>query len=369
MAEQRRTATRAMTQARRRHGRPARRAACPQRRTAQPKAIPPAWQRWIAEVKMLGTSDEQILAILEHNGMTAALGREELCRLESLPAYGAGERVAQRLKKLESILAMQRALSVLSPDHDVVERRSHVSSEEFLQRYYAANRPVILTNLFEVMPALACWTPDFLKRACGRAEVEVMTGRDADPDYEINCESHKTRIQFADYVDWVTTGALGNDRYLVANNGFFKQADTAALRESLVSMPPYLTPQDLGDHAFLWLGPSGTVTPLHHDVMNVLLAQVHGRKRFALIPPTEIGALYNHVGVYSQVDFEAPDLSRFPRFASVKALTVTLEPGELLFIPVGWFHHVRALEVSISVSFTNFVYPNDYDWSHPAKPR
>jgi ribosomal protein L16 Arg81 hydroxylase len=41
-------------------------------------------------------------------------------------------------------------------------------------------------------------------------------------------------------------------------------------------------------------------------------------------------------------------------------MQVVLEPGQALFIPVGWWHHVRSLDVSISVSFTNFLAPNDY---------
>jgi hypothetical protein len=38
-----------------------------------------------------------------------------------------------------------------------------------------------------------------------------------------------------------------------------------------------------------------------------------------------------------------------------------------LFIPVGWWHRVEAREPSISMSFTNFVFPNEYIWQHPEK--
>jgi ribosomal protein L16 Arg81 hydroxylase len=99
--------------------------------------------------------------------------------------------------------------------------------------------------------------------------------------------------------------------------------------------------------------------------MNILLAQVVGRKRITLIPSFESHLVYNHIGVYSQVDCENPDLSRYPLFAKASKFETVLEPGEVLFIPVGWWHQVRSLDVSISVSCTNFVAPNNYRWTDP----
>jgi ribosomal protein L16 Arg81 hydroxylase len=48
-------------------------------------------------------------------------------------------------------------------------------------------------------------------------------------------------------------------------------------------------------------------------------------------------------------------------FARADMLDVVLQPGEVLFIPVGWWHHIRSLEISINVSFTNFVFNNDFE--------
>ncbi|WP_377828330.1 cupin-like domain-containing protein [Bradyrhizobium lupini] len=59
------------------------------------------------------------------------------------------------------------------------------------------------------------------------------------------------------------------------------------------------------------------------------------------------------------------DLSReefhleYPRFAEAEIFDVVLEPGEALLIPVGWWHHVRSLDISINVSLTNFLFGND----------
>jgi ribosomal protein L16 Arg81 hydroxylase len=53
----------------------------------------------------------------------------------------------------------------------------------------------------------------------------------------------------------------------------------------------------------------------------------------------------------SPVDAEDADLRRFPRYAKAQPIEFVIEPGEILFIPAGWWHHVRALDPSISMNF------------------
>jgi ribosomal protein L16 Arg81 hydroxylase len=75
--------------------------------------------------------------------------------------------------------------------------------------------------------------------------------------------------------------------------------------------------------------------------------------------------VYNKEGVFSEVDCESPDNVAHPAFQNAHKRELVLEPGEALFLPVGWWHHVRALDVSITVTFTNFIYPNSFEWDHP----
>lgn len=101
----------------------------------------------------------------------------------------------------------------------------------------------------------------------------------------------------------------------------------------------------------LWLG-NRTRTAAHWDLSRNLACVVAGRRRFTLFPPDQIANLY--VGPVdftlagqpiSLVDFEQPDLERFPRFeaAMAHAQVAELEPGDVLFIPGLWFHHVEGL--------------------------
>ncbi len=235
----------------------------------------------------------------------------------------------------------------------MLERRQNLSHAEFQRDYFLTNRPVILQGILEDWPARRLWTPDYLKARCGHQPVEIMGGRDRDPNYEINCDRHRQNIPFADYVDQVMTGS-GNDNYLVANNRFFDSPVGRVLLDDIVPFPEYLNPHDVQGRLFFWFGPAGTVTPLHYDTPNIFLAQVIGHKRMCFFGPDQTPLLYNKVGVFSAVDYERPDIRAFPLFGFAQSVEFTLLEGEVLFIPANWWHWVRSLTASLSISFTNF---------------
>ncbi|MBV8500350.1 MAG: cupin-like domain-containing protein [Paucibacter sp.] len=112
---------------------------------------------------------------------------------------------------------------------------------------------------------------------------------------------------------------------------------------------------DLGERealVSLWLGNRSRIAA-HYDLPDNLAIVAAGRRRFTLFPPEQIGNLYmgpldpTPAGQpVSLVDFLAPDFERFPRFARAleAAEQAELEPGDAVFIPSMWFHHVEGLE-------------------------
>jgi ribosomal protein L16 Arg81 hydroxylase len=323
------------------------------------------WRLWVAENHLLGVSEQTILGVLISQGMTRAQARAELDAARNDVYLAAGERITQRLRKLESMLDALKRMRHLDPANADIPRQAGLSKQRFLTEYYAANQPVLLTDITPNWPAIRGWTPEYLKRTVGTEMVEVMTGREQDDQYEINLDAHRSSMRFSDYIDLVTRSGSTNDFYLVANNHFLDNPRTAALRADFTCDERYLDPAGAASRVFFWFGPAGTVTPLHHDVSNILLVQVRGTKRVTLVPPLESHLVYNDVAVFSQVDAETPDTRQHPRFTGATRLTVDLRETEALFIPVGWWHHVRSLDVCISLSFTNFLFANDFDWSFP----
>lgn len=102
----------------------------------------------------------------------------------------------------------------------------------------------------------------------------------------------------------------------------------------------------------VWMGNQSRIAA-HYDFPNNLACCVAGRRRFTLFPPDQAENLY--VGpidftpsgqAISLVDFAKPDYTVHPRFkqAQEAAISIELEPGDVLFIPSMWWHHVESLD-------------------------
>lgn len=109
-------------------------------------------------------------------------------------------------------------------------------------------------------------------------------------------------------------------------------------------------PIETGVEPRLWVGNASRIAP-HYDVAANIAVVVAGQRRFTLFPPDQIANLY--VGPVertiagqptSMVDPDAPDHARFPRYGEAERYkqVADINPGDAIYIPSMWWHHVRS---------------------------
>lgn len=103
--------------------------------------------------------------------------------------------------------------------------------------------------------------------------------------------------------------------------------------------------------ASIWIG-GPTTASCHYDAPNNIACCVVGKRSFTLFPPEQIHNLYPGPfeptpggQAISMVDFRDPDFKKHPRFkdAMEAARIVEMNPGDALYLPPMWWHHVEAL--------------------------
>ncbi|HSV69271.1 MAG TPA: cupin-like domain-containing protein [Methylibium sp.] len=333
---------------------------------ADRRPLDAGWRQWMAENRLRDCAPPSMLATMTAAGLDRAEAEHALVALEADPVFLAARRHQQLYRKACSVLANQQKVWELGWDYTQVEKRSRVAPAEFFERYVVGSRPVVLTDIARDWPALKRWSPADLKARFGHLDVEIQAERAANPRYEQDKASHRRTVRLGAFVDQVLAGGASNDHYLTANNEALRRPEFAPLLDDIGTLPIYCDRERLATHSSFWFGPGGTITPLHHDAIMLLHTQVVGSKRWRFISPLETPRLYNHDGYFSAIDLENPDHDRHPALRDVKVLEVVLEPGETIFLPLGWWHQVTSLETSLSFSYSNLAVPNTYNYDNPA---
>lgn len=247
-----------------------------------------------------------------------------------------------------------------------VERVEGLTPARFHRDYVARRQPVILGKLAAAWPAMARWTPEYFQRGFSglRVSVEVW-GRDDGVNDPLHFMQHLSYAQttLGSYIARLRASAGPSREYYLAQFPMLRalpqlRDDIESLESHMVQ--PRLVPERVRRRlrfpASFWLGPAGSVSTLHFDPADNLFAQIYGGKRVVLLSPEQSHAVYYpHERFkslnFSPVDIERPDFDRFPAARHLAPLVCDMQPGDVLYIPMGWWHYLRATEISISLNF------------------
>ncbi|WP_082439533.1 MULTISPECIES: cupin-like domain-containing protein [unclassified Massilia] len=264
-------------------------------------------------------------------------------RLDLQPGAGREQKAAQ-VRGVSSIQAMREAIRQAAralPAISEVPRLGRLDSAAFRARA-AEGLPFLVTGVVGRWP-LCHLTPQELRERFGEVPVRARVG-----DYVATAfapDRAMRDMSLRAYLD------LSLDPGRTPSDDLPPYVGNLELRElnAMCHWPAWF--DKMGPPRF-WLGPARTVTPLHCDYDDNIFAQIWGSKRIFLAPPHHDEFLYtreaNPVLFGSAFDPEAPDFEAFPLARQAAIVEVVVEPGDMLYVPAGWYHQVRALSFSLS---------------------
>jgi hypothetical protein len=327
----------------------------------------------VATELMFGAEPAALVERLIRLGAPPEEARRIIETAHNDPLIKSGREMALVLRRRDWLLGAMERQQTLWPGAGTIERRSGLGGEEFLERHYSRGRPVILAGEMKDWPALQKWTPQYLALTVGAFETvyraENDPGRARDPGSAPGADRPQ-RMPFDGFIRMITEPDGTRGGYMLADDLSQNVAIAGWLKSDLGFLHSLLDLEAPGAGGTMWIGSSGILTPLHHDLVNCLVAQVAGRNRFKLIAAGDVARVYNHQHAFSEIrDLEAPefDAARYPALANARIYDVTLEPGEILFVPLAWWYQVRSAGFAASVTYTNFRWPNDSYRTYPVR--
>lgn len=222
--------------------------------------------------------------------------------------------------------------------------------------------PVVVTGLVHAWPAYTRWEPDYLRRLIGEKVVTAWYLGDnvvrSDSDRGFRFLTAKRRV--ASLIDEFVVDDRPQKPFYLAQKSIRcgRAGDTPEIPElgADIDEPAFFSGRRKLVDANIWMSGSGPATSLHYDYCDNFLAMIRGTKRIVLFPPSET----RHLDPYpcssdtphmSRLDMGRPDVDRFPGARRARAIELSLEPGEMLFLPAFWWHYVQSFGLNIAVNF------------------
>lgn len=233
-----------------------------------------------------------------------------------------------------------------------VDTFDNISPEDFKKNYYEPFRPVVIRDLAKAWPAYTKWNWQYFKEIVGHKKVALYNNVKSDAYTPINtADDYKT---FGEYVDMIQKGPAAWRIFL------FNIFDHAPQLIHDFTWPDHLMNGFVKKYPMLFTGGATSITHMHFDIdlSHILHTQFAGRKRVLLFDYNEKNKLYRKpFEVLSLADFSnyaedkgTPDYDKFPALKYAVGYDVVLQPGDTLFMPAGYWHHMEYIDSGFAMS-------------------
>ncbi|MEU1282565.1 cupin-like domain-containing protein [Streptomyces sp. NPDC005805] len=213
------------------------------------------------------------------------------------------------------------------------------------RRQLPGTGPALFRGLAAAWPAVDKWTPQYIGALAPDMPIQLVVG---------NRESGATRFSTSTlgaYVDGIT-----GDQTDESHPPYLKEFDLLRrlpeLRRDL--RQDELFPRRCIRSSSAWIGPRGSRTGLHYDILDNFATVASGRKRFLLARPGAVEQAGHVSGKYDPWAVLArcthADLARAGDLGPGTLFQADLGPGDVLYVPAGWWHEVVNLSPSVLIS-------------------
>ena len=230
-----------------------------------------------------------------------------------------------------------------------IDRRSGLSLADFRSQYVSLSKPVILTDAIDHWPARHKWNFDYFETRFADKAVR-FDGKMWNVGEFISALRRSAGQRNAPYLKEVKLDEQFPE--LWADVGSVALAGNNRLASRLM---PFSMRIDRGRVA-LFIGTKGSgFRKLHWDYsyLHVFISQVHGGKDAIVFKPSDTPYLYPDPGQDNVSLIPDPydvDLQAFPKFSLADPTRLTINEGETLFLPAGWWHATNINEPSIAIA-------------------
>lgn len=225
-----------------------------------------------------------------------------------------------------------------------IERTDTCEREHFQQHYYKPQKPVILTQYSNNWPAMSQWSLDYFKQRHG--DINVPVYQDAFANTGSSYTSNDNTMPFSKYLDIIGSQPSTLRMFLF---NIFKHVPELCNDFDY----PDIIDDYLKKNPFMFFGGATSHVDIHYDLdlSDLFLTQFDGRKRIILFAPEYSTHLYRHpLTVSCNIDMRDIDFVRYPALKKAVGYECTLERGETLYMPRGYWHFVEYLDGGFSLT-------------------
>jgi len=227
-----------------------------------------------------------------------------------------------------------------------ITRVSNISKEDFINKFYKTQRPVLIENLTFDWPARKYWNIDYIQERAGEQIVPLYNNEPTKGKQ--NSAAPAMEMKLYDYLE-------------ILKN---QPTDLRIFFYNILDKMPELIKDirypDIGLKFFkrlpvMFFGGKGSVVLPHYDMdlSDLLHFHFHGHKSVLLFPPEQTKYLYKvpfSVHNLESINMDEPDFDNYPALKKAEGLYIEMKHGDALYMPSGYWHYIKYMDGGFSIT-------------------